>query len=62
VTNTLQDRMSLKFYGNLLSQPCRAIFLFLKANEIPYEFKFVDMAQGMLLNIGSDNFLHIITK
>jgi len=38
--------MSLKLYGNLLSQPVRAIFLLLKANGIPYEFKFVDMAKG----------------
>jgi hypothetical protein len=42
--------MPLKFYGNLLSQPCRAVIIFLKANQIPYEFKFVDMAKGMLLN------------
>ncbi|XP_023707304.1 glutathione S-transferase theta-1 [Cryptotermes secundus] len=38
--------MTLKFYGNLLSQPCRAIFIFLKANQIPYEFKFIDMTKG----------------
>lgn len=38
--------MSLKLYGNLLSQPARAIFLFLKANGIPHEFKFVDLAKG----------------
>ncbi|XP_069703062.1 glutathione S-transferase theta-1 [Periplaneta americana] len=38
--------MSLKFYTNLLSQPCRAVTLFLKVNNIPHEFKFVDMAKG----------------
>lgn len=48
--------MPLKFYGNLLSQPCRAIFIFLKANQIPYEFKFIDMAKGMLLGTGCNNF------
>jgi glutathione S-transferase len=48
--------MPLKFYGNLLSQPSRAIFIFLKANQIPYEFKFIDMAKGMLLNTGCNNF------
>jgi glutathione S-transferase len=42
--------MSLKLYGNLLSQPCRAIFMLLKACQIPYEFELVDMAKGMLLN------------
>jgi glutathione S-transferase len=47
--------MPLKFYGSLLSQPCRAIWIFLKANEIPYEFKFIDMTKGMLLNIECDN-------
>jgi len=52
--------MSLKLYGNLLSQPVRAIFLLLKANGIPYEFKFVDMAKGMLLSIGCGNFSYII--
>jgi len=41
-------KMSLKLYGNLLSQPVRAIFLFLKVNGIPHEFKFVDLAKGML--------------
>jgi glutathione S-transferase len=48
--------MLLKFYGSLLSQPCRAIWIFLKANKIPYEFKFIDMTKGMLLNIGCDTF------
>jgi glutathione S-transferase len=43
--------MPLKLYGNLLSQPCRAVFMLLKASKIPYEFKFVDMAKGMLLSI-----------
>jgi glutathione S-transferase len=48
--------MPLKLYGNLLSQPCRAIFIFLKANQIPYEFKFINMAKGMLLSTGCNNF------
>jgi glutathione S-transferase len=52
--------MPLKLYGNLLSQPVRAVFLFLKANGIPYEFKFVDIAKGMLLSVGCDNFSYII--
>jgi len=47
-------KMSLKLYGNLLSQPVRAVLLFLKANGIPYEFKFVNMAKGMFLSVGCD--------
>ncbi|KDR15740.1 Glutathione S-transferase theta-1 [Zootermopsis nevadensis] len=39
-------KMPLKLYGNLLSQPSRAVFMLLKANQIPHEFKFVDMAKG----------------
>lgn len=42
--------MPLKLYGNLLSQPSRAVFMLLKANQIPHEFKFVDMAKGMVLD------------
>lgn len=38
--------MSLKFYTNMLSQPCRAVALFLKINGIPHDTKFVDMAKG----------------
>ena len=53
-------KMSVKLYGNLLSQPVRAIFMFLKANGIPHEFKFVDIAKGMLLSVGCDNFSYII--
>ncbi|XP_069703061.1 glutathione S-transferase theta-1-like isoform X2 [Periplaneta americana] len=38
--------MSLTFYANLVSQPSRAVALFLKVNNIPHEFKFVDMVKG----------------
>ena len=51
--------MLLKLYGNLLSQPARAVFVFLKANGIPHEFKLVDIAKGMLLSIGCDSFSYI---
>jgi hypothetical protein len=54
-------KMALKLYGNLLSQPSRAVFLLLKANGIPYEFKFLDMTKGMVLIIGCDNVSYINT-
>jgi hypothetical protein len=48
--------MSLKLYTNLLSQPGRAVFLFLKANGIPFEFKLVNIAKGTFLSVGCDIF------
>lgn len=41
--------MVLKVYSNLMSQPARAIILFLKANKIPYEDVFVDVRKGQHL-------------
>ncbi|XP_025893507.1 glutathione S-transferase theta-1-like [Nothoprocta perdicaria] len=38
--------MSLKLYLDLLSQPCRALYLFAKCNNIPFEFKRVDVMKG----------------
>lgn len=31
------NNMVLKYYFDLMSQPCRALWLFLKANNIPFE-------------------------
>lgn len=36
----------LKFYYNLLSQPSRAIYMFMKKTEIPFEGKVVDLLKG----------------
>ncbi|XP_050410538.2 glutathione S-transferase theta-1 [Patella vulgata] len=38
--------MSLKFYYDLMSQPSRAVYIFLKANKIPFEDKPVALRKG----------------
>lgn len=38
--------MSLKVYYDLLSQPCRAIIILLRANKIPFEPKEIKLAKG----------------
>lgn len=38
--------MVLKFYYDLMSQPSRAIYLFLKVNSIPFESKIVALRKG----------------
>lgn len=38
----------LKFYFDILSQPCRAIQLFLISNKIEYEPKKVNLGKGGL--------------
>lgn len=38
--------MSLKLYGNLLSQPARAVAVFLSANKVPFETKLIDIMKG----------------
>lgn len=40
------DSNTMELYLDLLSQPCRAVFLFAKVAEIPFEFKPVDLAAG----------------
>jgi glutathione S-transferase len=36
----------LKYYYNLLSQPSRALYIFLKLTKQPVEFKDVDLLSG----------------
>ncbi|XP_070331763.1 glutathione S-transferase theta-1 isoform X4 [Odocoileus virginianus] len=48
--------MGLELYLDLLSQPCRAIYIFAKKNRIPFELRTVDLRKGQHL---SDTFAHV---
>lgn len=38
--------MPLKFYFDLMSQPCRALYILLKATNVPFEKCLVNLAAG----------------
>ncbi|EDV22076.1 Glutathione S-transferase theta-1 [Trichoplax sp. H2] len=37
---------SVDFYAHLASQPCRAVQIFMKANNIPFNYHFIDLPKG----------------
>ncbi|XP_074868667.1 glutathione S-transferase theta-4 [Carettochelys insculpta] len=42
--------MGVELFLDLLSQPCRALFMFAKKNNIPFEFKHVELLKGQHLS------------
>lgn len=47
-TAVVETKHAMELYLDLISQPCRAVFLFAKVTGIPFEFKLVDLAAGKI--------------
>lgn len=43
--------MALKFYYDLMSQPSRTVYMFLKLNKISFEDKKVALRKGMYVQL-----------
>ena len=43
----------LRIFYDLLSQPCRAVVLFLEVNKIPYESVVISLAEGTVIVVVS---------
>ncbi len=41
----------LKYYYDLMSQPCRALYIFLRINNIPFEDKEIAIRKGEHLKL-----------
>lgn len=40
--------MSLEIYLDLLSQPCRSVYIFAKKNNIQFDHKKISLFEGMI--------------
>ena len=54
---------NLKYYYDLMSQPSRALWIFLEKTKLPYEKCLINLGKGMAghrANVGCDTLAHSI--